>query len=292
MERAAVDVVSAGAVRHPRAGTRRLPNFRAIAALLVLALRQQVRGWRPVMLTLLFLLPIGLVTLAFLTSPETQRRPSPGGMLEFTFLFNLIPHAMAPLAALLCSAGIIRDEIEEQTLTYVLLRPISRAAIYAVKLLASLLISALFTSFSSVATLLFMAWLTGGAWNAALFVQGAKIAAIFSLAQVAYCGLFALVALLVRRALLIGVVYIIVLEGILVIFDTIARRITVMYYFRVLVLRWLAPPAGAQWKFNLLTAPSAARCVEILLAAGLVLTIAGGLIFAATEFRMKTPEGE
>ena len=35
-----------------------------------------------------------------------------------------------------------------------------------------------------------------------------------------------------------------------------------------------------------------AACVWILLAAGLALAILGSLIFAAREFRMKTPEGE
>ena len=119
-----------------------------------------------------------------------------------------------------------------------------------------------------------------------------KIAAIFSLAQVAYCGLFALMALFMRRALLVGVVYIIFFEGILASFDTIARRMTVMYYFRVLVLRWLKPASGAEWKFDLKTAPSSTACVLILLGAGLALAIFGSLIFAVREFRMKTPEGE
>ena len=80
------------------------------------------------------------------------------------------------------------------------------------------------------------------------------MAAVFSLAQVAYCGLFAILALFMRRSLLIGVVYIILFEGLLASFDTIARRMTVMYYFRVLVLRSLAPASGSEWKFDLKTA--------------------------------------
>ena len=229
---------------------------------------------------------------------STKRRPRragvrrPAEVSDFTFLFILIPHALAPLAALLCAGGIIRDEVEEQTLTYLLLRPLPRTAIYAIKLLAALVTAALLTSFFTVATLVFIAWLTGEPPTAGYFAQGVKIAAIFSLAQVAYCGLFALLALLMRRALLVGVVYIIFFEGLLATFDTIARRMTVMYYFRVLVLRWLNPASGATWEFNLKTAPTAANCVLTLLVAGLVLTIVGSLIFASGEFRMKTPEGE
>ena len=277
---------------HEAIGLSRFPSFRALAALLVLALRQQVRGWRLVILALLFMLPGTLAVIVYLATPLPARGSTPAEVLEFTLLFNMIPHALAPLAALLCAGGIIRDEIEEQTLTYLLLRPLPRTAIYAVKLLASLLTVALLTSFFTVATLLLISLMTGESPSAGLLVQGGKMAAVFSLAQVAYCGLFAILALFMRRSLLIGVVYIILFEGLLASFDTIARRMTVMYYFRVLVLRWLAPASGSEWKFDLKTAPSSATCVLILLGAGLALTILGSLVFATREFRMKTPEGE
>ena len=237
---------SASVAGHEAVRLSRFPSFRGLAALLVLALRQQVRGWRLVVLGLLFLLPGALAVIVYLATPASARGSIPAEVLDFAFLFNLIPHALAPLAALLCAGGIIRDEVEEQTLTYVLLRPLPRTAIYAVKLLAALLTAALLTSFFTVATLVLIAWLTRRTAERGLFAQGVKIAAIFSLAQVAYCGLFALLALLMRRALLVGVVYIIFFEGLLASFDTIARRMTVMYYFRVLVLRWLEPASGAR----------------------------------------------
>jgi ABC-2 type transport system permease protein len=269
----------------------RIPSLRALAALLVLSLRQQIRGWRMAVLSLLFLLPGSLAVVVWFTAPRSGRGPSPIDLLDFVVLFNLIPHALAPLAALVCSGGIIRDEVEEQTLTYVLLRPLPRPAIYALKLLASLLTSALLTSIFTLATLVLIAWLVGHAMNWEFCMQGLRTVAIFSLAQVAYCGLFSLMALLMRRALVIGVVYIIFFEGLLVSFDTIARRMTVMYYFRVLVLRWLTPMGSAEWAFNLSRAPTATNCVLTLLAAGLVMAVLGSLIFASREFRMKTPEG-
>ena len=138
MTESAVPFESATVSVPEAAGLAWLPNFRALAALLVLALRQQVRGWRLVVLCLLFLLPGALAVLVYLTVPVRSRGSTPAEVLDFQFLFNLIPHALAPLAALLCAGGIIRDEVEEQTLTYVLLRPLPRTAIYAVKLLAAL----------------------------------------------------------------------------------------------------------------------------------------------------------
>ena len=268
------------------------PSIRALAALLALALRQQARGWRLVVLGLLFLLPGGLATMQYLTSSLWSLGDNPAGDLDFVFIFYLIPHALAPLAALLCAGGIIRDEVEEQTLTYVLLRPLPRTAIYIIKLLAALVASALLTCFFTVATFFYIALITKVPIDAELFRQAAKIAAIFSLAQVAYCGLFSLMALFMRRSLVVGVLYIAFFEGILAIFDTIARRMTVMYYFRVLALRWLDPAGSSEWKFDVNTAPNASACVWILLGAGLAMTLIGSLIFATREFRMKTSEGE
>jgi ABC-2 type transport system permease protein len=276
------------------------PSLRALAALLILGLRQQIRGWRLVILSLLFMLPGALAVIIYLTAPPSFHGSSPAGILQFTLLFNLIPHALAPLTALLCSGGIIRDEVEEQTLTYVLLRPLPRVAIYAIKLLASMVTTALLTAFFAVATLLLITLLAGDSINAGLFVNSGKLIVIFALAQMAYCGFFSLLALLMRRSLLMGLIYIIFFEGLLASFDTIARRLTVMYYFRVLVLRWLAPASELSgkannvwtvWTINLKTAPSSGACVLTLLGAGLVLTVLGSLIFAVREFRMKTPEG-
>ena len=93
----------------------------ALTALAVLTLRQNLRGRRLLVLSLLFLLPVVLAGVVKLVPfPPTPQE------LEFAFIFNLIPHALAPLTALLYAAGIVQDEVEEQTLTYLLLRPLPR----------------------------------------------------------------------------------------------------------------------------------------------------------------------
>jgi hypothetical protein len=96
---------------------------------------------------------------------------------------------------------------------------------------------------------------------------------------------------MMRQSLLMGVVYIAALEGMLGSFQTVGRRLAMTYYFRVLVLRWLDPTGGRNWAINLATAPPARTCVLTLLAVGVVSAILAALVFAAREFRMKTPEG-
>jgi hypothetical protein len=112
-----------------------------------------------------------------------------------------------------------------------------------------------------------------------------------ALAQVGYCAWFGVLGLSMRRSLIVGIGYIVAFEGLLANFETVARRLTVMYYFRVLVLRWLDAPLGKEWSIDLTTAPSAGDCVLTLLGASAVFVLIGALTMTRREFRMKTPEG-
>ena len=61
-----------------------------------------------------------------------------------------LPQVVLPLVALMYASGIIHDEQEEQTITYLLIRPIPKWALYVVKLLATLtttiVLTAVFTA--------------------------------------------------------------------------------------------------------------------------------------------------
>jgi ABC-2 type transport system permease protein len=265
----------------------RWPDPRALAALFVLTLRQHARGRRLLVLSLLFALPGVLAAVVSLVS----RRPPPAAALEFAFVLNLIPHTLAPLTALLYAAGLIRDEAEEQTLTYLLLRPLPRWALYLVKLVATLLVTCLLTGAFTAAAAATIAVTTSEPVGGEMVRRALTTAGALALAQVGYCGLFGALGLLMRRSLLAGVAYIILFEGLLASFDTVARRLTVMYYFRVLSLHWLAPEHGKEWSISLDTAPDVQTCVLTLLGVGLVLSAAGALLFTVQELRMKTPEG-
>jgi ABC-2 type transport system permease protein len=117
------------------------------------------------------------------------------------------------------------------------------------------------------------------------------VAALLALAQAAYCSLFAALSLLTRRVLIVGLGYIIGFEGLLASFESVARRLTVMYYFRVLSVRWLNPPHGPRWSIDLATAPGTSACVLTLLGVSAVFALLGAVLMMRQEFRMKTPEG-
>ena len=258
----------------------------ALAALFALTLRQNVRGRRLLVLSLLFLLPVVLAgVLNFVPYPP------PPEISEFALVLHLIPHVLAPLTALLYAAGIVQDEVEEQTLTYLLLRPLPRWALYATRLAAAWLTTTVLTVLFTTLTLTVIYWNTSGLWGDVLPRRAATVAALMALAQTGYCSLFGLIGLLTRRSLLTGLAYIIVFEGLLANFDAVVRRLTVMYYFRVLSLHWLAPSGSEKWSIDLATAPSAERCLWTLLAVCALLVCLGAVVMRRREFRMKTAEG-
>jgi ABC-2 type transport system permease protein len=265
---------------------RRGFDLSALAALAVLTLRQHLRGRRLLILSLLFLLPSVLAAVT-----RFARHPPPPEHLEFVLIFNFIPHALATLTALLYAAGIIQDEVEEQTLTYLLLRPLPRWALYVTKLAVTVVVTSVLTGVFTVLAYVVIYWNTAGLWGDVLPGRALKTAALLALAQVGYCSLFGTLSLLTRRSLLVGLGYIVAIEGLLANFESVVRRLTVMYYFRVLAVRWLEPPDSKVWSIDLDKAPGAGECVLTLLAASAAITLLGMVLMMRQEFRMKTPEG-
>ncbi len=269
---------------HARPGL--VSRLSALAALFVLTLRQYIRGRRLIILAILYLVPVGIAFFGF-------RLPNQQAQFEYVLVLNMIPHAMVPLAALLYASGMIQDEIEEQTLTYMLMRSFSKRSLYVVKLLATFLITIALTVVFTTITCVVIYWGTPELWGPIVPLRCAKIAGLLSLSLVAYSSVFGCLSLFVRRSLVIGIAYIIVMEGILGSQDFAARRLTVVYYFRVLAARWLEVPErlAREWSLHLDTDPGAGRCVLILLIASVVATAVATQVFATREFRLKTPEG-
>jgi ABC-2 type transport system permease protein len=252
----------------------------------MLTLRQHLHGRRILILSLLFLLPSVLAAVV-----RFAPHPPPPEGAEFWLVFGLIPHALATLTALLYSAGIIQDEVEEQTLTYLLARPLPRWALYVTKLFVTFLVTVGITTIFTTLALIVIYWNTPELWGDVLPGRALKIAALLALAQAGYCAGFGVLGLWTRWSLFVGLGYIVAFEGLLATFDSVARRLTVMFYFRVLSARWLELPDAKVWSIDLDTAPSASMCVVTVLGISALLVVLGAAMMIGKEFRMKTPEG-
>jgi ABC-2 type transport system permease protein len=272
-----------------------LPRARQLSAfvgLIGLTFRQYLHGRKLLVLVLLYALPCGLTVLL-----RSLRDPPPAHVLEFALVFNLVPHVLAPLTALLYASGMIQDEVEGQTLIYLVVRPLPRWALYLGRAAVTLVISTLVTVLGTAA--LYVSIYAGAPppEGTSLPVRIVQTGAVLALAQVCYCGLFGGLSMILRRSLVAGVIYIALFEGLVANIDFIVRRVTVVYYFRILVLRWLEVRGFARehweraWKLDLEEVADASTCVRNLLIAGLAFTLLSAFWFTTREFRMKTPEG-
>ena len=274
--------------------------FNGLATLYALTVRQHLHGKRWMVIGALFSFPAGLAILVRATSPDVP----PTG-LEFLLAMMLMPQLLLPLVALLYASGIIEDEQEDQTITYLLVRPLPKWAIYVVKLLATITatvaLTAIFTSLTFAAVYV-GATVPIEEWS----VRSFKTAGIHCLAVTAYCSLFGVLSLLSKRALVIGVVYIAVIEGLLANLPFGIRLITVIYYARIIAYRTLsyvvATPHGEEniaaeaWQLNLrddpelLTHPLLSTCFLVLVLGIIFCTALGAWICSQREFHVKTPE--
>jgi ABC-2 type transport system permease protein len=281
------------AVDAPPLTRSRSAELSALAALFVLTVRQHTHGRRLLVLALLYLLPCALAVLL-----RNLPKPAPAEALEFALIFSLLPHGLAPLTALLYAAGVVSDEVEEQTLTYLLLRSMPRWALYLTKLLATLCVTTLLVAVAVTALYAAIYLGTPGFWGEIVPRAGRMIAAT-ALAQVGYCTLFGFLGLVTRRSLVAGIGYIVVVEGVLANLDFVGRQLTIVYYVRALVLRWLGLPAEqfrrcqeAWGMTDLEKLPPPGECALIVLGFGAAVAALSAVWFARSEFRVKTPGGD
>jgi ABC-2 type transport system permease protein len=259
-------------------------------ALFALTVRRLLRPSRMVVLGLFFLLPCLVVSLV---RAQGGRESAAG--FEFVFMFVFIPTTVVPFTALMFASGLIQDEVEEQTLTYLLIRPLPRAVIYAVKLAGSIAVTALLALLcTAVNEAVIYAYepSAGGNLPGRIMV----VAAMYGLVLVAYNAIFGLVGLIFRKSLPIGVVYIILFEGVFASIPFVFRKATVVYYFRALTTHWfgqeemVARSIRNGWGIDSATAPSATDCMVTLLSAALAFAVVSAWMFTTRELRVKTPE--
>jgi ABC-2 type transport system permease protein len=268
----------------------RLPRAFSVGAwftLLGISAEQLARGRRLLVMAALFTLPSVIALAARYDNPGYLRRVAE---VEESLVFYMIPQALVPLSALILASGMIRDEIEGQTLTYLLIRPLPRPMIYAAKLAAAWLVTAGLAAVFTTLTLAVIHWGAADFWGAILPARAARVAALGALSLAVYVSLFGALSLVVRWVLPLGVAYIVLFEGFFANIDFAVRRVTVLWYVRILAERWLGLHVS-DWSINLDEAPGGLEALLTLLGATLVLAVSASFLFGAREIRMKTPEG-
>ncbi|MEZ5126146.1 MAG: ABC transporter permease [Thermoleophilia bacterium] len=172
-----------------------------------LTLRQFVGGKAVRVVVALALLPL-VFALIYLLRPEIE---SPTTFLGEIVYLNLMIPTLMPLTVLVLATGALGHEIEDRTLHYLTLKPISRLQIVLEKFLASFLVSGVLLMIGI--TLTYAVVMRGDAGSELRLLVAMLVSAL--VAALAYASIFLLVSLLVSRPLLVALVYSLLWESLL-----------------------------------------------------------------------------
>lgn len=174
---------------------------------------------------LLGLASLGLVAIAVGTAIGMSSPTSPttaGAELVSAYGLSIL----VPVVTLVLATGALGSCVEDNTLVYLWLRPVSRITLATAAITATVAVAAPMV----VVPLTVAALLTGGGGSLV-------VATIVSstMAVVGYAGLFVASGLLAKRALLWGVFYILIWEGFIARAGTSSSRFSVQYYARTVL---------------------------------------------------------
>lgn len=152
---------------------------------------------------LLFILPLVLVGLAVLVRVLVGEDLSAAR----DTLYGLGLAVVVPLVALLATTGVLAPEIDDGSISYLLAKPISRHTIVVSKLVVA---ATCVLVFAAIPMLLA---------GLVLYLDEPQLGTGFALGSLAgglaYCALFALLSVLTRHAVVIGLIYLLIWEGLL-----------------------------------------------------------------------------
>ena len=165
--------------------------------------------------------------------------PVGGAAIFGTFVSVLFVRFAVPVLGVFYGTGIVADEVDDRTITYLFTRPIPRGAVVVGKYLGYLVCSCLVVLPAVVLVHFALVPLADVGRTAWVLVRDLGALA---LGLAVYGALFALVGAVVRRPLVIGLLFAFGWEPLALVLPGYLRRATVTYYLQALVPH--APPPG------------------------------------------------
>jgi ABC-2 type transport system permease protein len=211
----------------------------------------------------------------------------PGGdadVLLVRVLAQVFVSFLLPIVAIALGSGLLFEESEEGTLTFLFSTPISKAAVLLGKWSAALLAGWGLAFASLGATLLL-----GKTPAEGPFLRASIL--VVALGYAAYLGMFTLLGTLFRRGYIAGLIYAFGFELVLAFIPGAAKRLSVGFYLRSL----LEPTTGHKEPFEdffrMMPPDSAGTCATVLALVAAATVAAAILIVPLKEFRARNVQG-
>jgi ABC-2 type transport system permease protein len=186
---------------------------------MVLTLRALTRGKRLLAISLLLAIP-PLLSLLDQGNVDMQ-----SGEFAMDIFYQLMIPILLPLTTLVLATSALGGEVEDGTLPYLTLKPVSRVSIVVAKLLAVILVSTVLVEVSSALMYLIAEHSTFSGRDFGAILLSALAGCI------AYSAVFLPLGLFIpRRGLIVGFMYVLIWEGLLAGFSTGLATLSVRRY--------------------------------------------------------------
>lgn len=139
---------------------------------------------------------------------------------------------LLPVTALIIGTAVLGSEIDDGTVVHILTKPIARWRIVLSKLMVAFVMTAI-----TVGVPMFISGMVAGGSKLAIGITAASL-----VGALAYCSLFLALSVLTRRPVLIGLLYVVVWEGLLSNFVTGTRVLSIQQYVVSLAAKWSSSP--------------------------------------------------
>lgn len=231
-----------------------------MAEIFRLSLRQLLGRWRVLVILLLAAMPTLLIILIKLLG---EAELAFEGEVIDIIIDGMVIGGILPIVTMTLATAAFGNELEDKTLYYLVLKPVSRVSIVLAKLLATLVVAVPLVVASGVVA-------------SALIGAETRILGTLALALAAsvttYASIFTLAGLLTPRALAYGLVYVLVWEGLLSTIVSGVRYLSVRGYTLAL-LHGLDGESFAAFEQRVIEFPAAIIGTVVVIVAFFLLTL-------------------
>ncbi|MFP6594393.1 MAG: ABC transporter permease subunit [Dehalococcoidia bacterium] len=189
-----------------------------------LSLTQMLRPQRLLILLFIAAIPIALAVVAAIFPPDGEDLVS---FRDNVLMGPMVISAVLPIITVVLATASLGHEIEDQTMTYLFLKPVPRWGIVLPKFLATITVAGVVVIGSGVLTTVIA--------PEGSFVTSAAAAAGLAIGVVAYTAIFTWAGLMTNHALALGLVYVFVWEAAIVGFLQGVRWLSVRHYIEATI---------------------------------------------------------
>jgi ABC-type Na+ efflux pump permease subunit len=268
---------------------RRAPSFLASAARVYeLSLGEMLWSRRTIFMAVVMAAPVILAIVSrivqgFGVAPLRVNGVRVGGAGIFGMMvWVLFIRFTIPVLGVFYGTSLIADEVDDKTLTYLFTRPVQRSAVLVGKYLAYMVCTGLVVLPSvMVVYFLIVPFAEIGASFRLLLID----LGIMALGLAAYGALFALVGTVLKRPLVVGLVFAFGWEQLAMLMPGYLRRFTLAFYLQGLVPHAMPSDGVVSILQAIVTeTPTAATCLFWLILASLVSLFLGGRAIEQREY--------